>query len=274
MAQISTSLGDNSSDRVSRLTVSRTQRIRQDEERAHLITLRLRFAHVSLRISPKANRMRRKPCSSVSLSGEKQTEGVDDRILISRFKQTKAAEPFEILFERYGKRLYCVAYDIYRNTDLAEDCVQETFRRAIQQIDRFGEGEGEHNFWAWLATIARDFCLSDLRRRQTQMKYVERSALADSRRTPISPEQKMMVSELVSFLRSLPEQYRTCYLLFFVEGCTYREITNITGYTQEQVKTYIQTARRRIHHRFRDASNPGEIARRSTVEFSIAARRF
>ena len=208
-----------------------------------------------------------------SLSGEKQTEGVDDRILISRFKQTKAAEPFEILFERYGRRLYCVAYDIYRNTELAEDCVQETFRRAIQQIDRFGEAEGEHNFWAWLATIAKDICLSELRRRQTQMKYVERSALADGRRTPISPEQKMMVSELVSFLRSLPEQYRTCYLLFFIEGCTYGEITNITGYTQEQVRTYIQTARRRIHRRFSHASNPADMARRSTVDFSIAAKR-
>ena len=108
--------------------------------------------------------------SSVPLSGETQRAGVDDRILISRFKQTKAAQPFEILFERYGKRLYCVAYAIYRDTDLAEDCVQETFRRAIQQIDRFGEGEGEHNFWAWLVTIARDVCLSELRRRQTQMK--------------------------------------------------------------------------------------------------------
>src|SRR5215471_14896731 len=206
------------------------------------------------------------------LSGEKQTEGVDDRILIRRFKQTKAAEPFEILFERYGRRLYCVAYDIYRNTELAEDCVQETFRRAIQQIDRFGEAEGEHNFWAWLVKIAKDICLAELRRRQTQMKYVERSALADGRRTPISPEQKMMVSELVSFLRSLPEQYRTCYLLFFVEGCTYREITNVTGYTQEQVKTYIQTARRHIQRRFSYASNPADMARRSTVDFSIAAK--
>src|SRR5262245_29463497 len=207
--------------------------------------------------------------STVPLSGEKK-EGMDDRILVSRFKQTRAAQAFEILFDRYGKRLYCVACDIYRNTDLAEDCVQEAFRRAIQHIDRFGEGEGDHNFWAWLVTIARDVCLSELRRRQTQMKYLERSALADGRRTPISPEQKMMVSELVSFLRSLPEQYRTCYLLFFVEGCTYREIKNITGYTQEQVKTYIQTTRRRIHRRFSHASNPADMARRSTVDFSIA----
>ena len=54
----------------------------------------------------------------------------------------------------------------------------------------------------------------------------------------------------------MPEQYRICYLLLFVEGCTYREITIITGYTQEQVKTFSQTARRRIHRRFSDAPNP------------------
>src|SRR6266699_1841628 len=193
---------------------------------------------------------------SVPLSDGKHTEAADDRILVSRFKQTKAAEPFEILFDRYGKRLYCVAYNVYRNADLAEDCVQESFRRAIQQIDRFGEGEGEHNFWAWLVTIARDVCLSELRRRQTQTKYVKRAARGERTRTSISAEQRMMISELISLLRSLPDQNRICYLLLFVEGCTYREITIITGYTQEQVKTFIQTARRRIHRRFSDAPNP------------------
>src|SRR6266566_3084344 len=139
---------------------------------------------------------------SVPLSDGKHAEAADDRTLVSRFKQTKAAQPFEILFDRYGKRLYSVAYKIYGN--VAEDCVQECFRRAIQQIDRFGEGEGEHNFWAWLVTIARDVCLSELRRRQTQTKYLNRAARVERTRTSISAEPRMMISEPISLLRSCP----------------------------------------------------------------------
>src|SRR6266700_4206535 len=113
----------------------------------------------------------------LSVSVLSTDDGQDDRALVAEFKRTRAAGPFEILFDRYGKRLYGVAWQLYRNADLAEECVQETFRCAIQQIHRFGEGDREHNFWAWLSTIARDLCISDLRRRRTRMKHAERTVL-------------------------------------------------------------------------------------------------
>ena len=186
----------------------------------------------------------------VFLDEENEFSASDDAALVREFKQTGSTDSFESLFRRYGKRLYCVAWKIYRNAELAEDCVQETFRRAMQAIDSFGEAVGEHNFWAWLVTIAKGVCLSDLRRRQTQKKYAEHLALTGNQRQPISPEQRLMIMELISVLRSLPEQYRICYLLLLVEGCTYQEIASITGYRPEQVKTYVQTARRRIERQF------------------------
>jgi RNA polymerase sigma-70 factor (ECF subfamily) len=148
-----------------------------------------------------------------------------------------------------------VAWQIYHNADLAEDCVQETFRRAIQQIDRFGEGEREHNFWAWLATIAKDVCLSDLRRRRTRMKHAERSAMARTSRAPMQ-DQQIMISELLSLIRVLPPRYRECFLLLFAEGCTYEEIAVITGYTRGQVRAFVQTARRHVRRKFDPASSP------------------
>src|SRR3954471_2094036 len=136
-------------------------------------------------------------------------DGRDDRLLVAQFKRTGEAAAFEVLFERYGKRLYGVAWQICHNSDLAEDCVQETFRRAIQQIDRFGEGEREHNFWAWLATIAKDVCLSDLRRRRTRMKHAERTAMARTSRAPMQ-DQQIMISEMLTLIRALPRRYREC----------------------------------------------------------------
>src|SRR5258708_6084423 len=117
----------------------------------------------------------------------------DDRTLVSEFKRTGAPWPFEVLFDRYAKRVYSIAWKLYRNADQAEDCVQETFRRAIQQIHRFGEDDREHNFWAWLVTIARDVCLSELRRRQTRAKYAQRKAWIESPRAPITQDQLAMI---------------------------------------------------------------------------------
>jgi RNA polymerase sigma-70 factor, ECF subfamily len=197
-------------------------------------------------------------------------DGPDDGTLVAEFKRTGAAANFEILFNRYGKRLYGVAWRLYRNADLAEECVQETFRRAIQQIGLFGEGDREHNFWAWLATIARDVCLSDLRRNRTRMKLVEQTARAGAPRPPISQDQRLMISELLDLIRTLPRRYRVCFLLLFVEGCTYEEIAAITGYTREQVRAFVQTARRHVRRRFGlPAVGPQSVSRpRAAVNFA------
>src|SRR5215475_2608336 len=131
--------------------------------------------------------------TKICLSDSAESE---DRILVAEFRRTRAAEAFETLFERYGKRLYCFAYSFHRRVDLAEDCVQETFRRAIQQIDRFGEKNCEWNFWAWLVTIARDVCLSEWRREQTRMKYAQATASVETTRAALTAEQQVMISEV------------------------------------------------------------------------------
>jgi DNA-directed RNA polymerase specialized sigma24 family protein len=59
-----------------------------------------------------------------------------------------------------------------------------------------------------------------------------------------------MLSELQDELGRLAPEHRSCYLLFYVEGYTYKEIMKLTGYSYEQVKTYIQTARRHVERKF------------------------
>jgi RNA polymerase sigma-70 factor, ECF subfamily len=196
----------------------------------------------------------------------------DDRMLVAEFRQTHAAEAFEALFERYGKRLYCFAYSFHRRVDLAEDCVQETFRRAIQQIDRFGEKNCEWNFWAWLVTIARDVCLSEWRRGQTRMKYAQATASVEMTRAALTPEQQVMISEVRKMIRGLPYQWRACYLLFFVEGYTYKEVSRITGYKEKTVKTSIQTAKRHIDRAFRQPSGSKESIKQAPSTSSEVRR--
>jgi RNA polymerase sigma-70 factor, ECF subfamily len=182
--------------------------------------------------------------------------GQDDRTLVSDFKRTGSPRSFEVLFDRYAKRLHAIACRLYRNADLAEECVQETFRRAIQQIHRFGEDDRDHDFWAWLVTIAKDVYLSELRHKNARAKYVQSKASMEVLKTPITQDQQAMISELLYFIRALPREYRVCYLLLFVNGCTYEEITKITGYTYGQVRTFIQSARRHVDRKFKKRAVP------------------
>jgi RNA polymerase sigma-70 factor, ECF subfamily len=85
-----------------------------------------------------------------------------------------------------------------RDVDDAEDAVQETFRRAVQQ-----GGELHADPLPWLITVAKRVCLDELRRRRSGREALERSALlspADSAPTDAEPE-RVVVGHL--FVREL-----------------------------------------------------------------------
>ncbi|AGA78181.1 RNA polymerase sigma factor [Echinicola vietnamensis] len=51
---------------------------------------------------------------------------ISDHQLLSRLKQGDNAA-FHVIFDRYWKRLYAYAYNVYRDEGVCEDCVQEIF---------------------------------------------------------------------------------------------------------------------------------------------------
>ena len=64
---------------------------------------------------------------------------LDDLNAVEAFKRSRDGACIAVLFDRYSKRLYGVAHAICRDHARAEDCVQETFRRGMEEIDRFDE---------------------------------------------------------------------------------------------------------------------------------------
>lgn len=174
----------------------------------------------------------------------------DDWALLREFRQSGAPECLGILFDRYSERLYARAYAICHDSSLAEDCVQETFRRVIEKVDKIQE-ISKADLWGWLATIIRRVFLDEIRRTQREQAAISSRRRPD--RCPPIQESRALLAELNSELARLAPEYSLCYILFQLEGCSYKEIAVLTGYTYAQVKTRIQTARRQISRRFRPA---------------------
>jgi DNA-directed RNA polymerase specialized sigma24 family protein len=117
----------------------------------------------------------------------------DDRTAVEAFKRSRDGAGFGVLFDRYSKRFYGLAHAICRNHARSEDFVQETFRRAIEEIDRFDEGDRKSNFWAWMVTIAeRQAIISELREARSRNpsllspvhRWVQRSGNRRTHRLP------------------------------------------------------------------------------------------
>ena len=79
----------------------------------------------------------------------KLNNALDQNILISKCKKGDSKAQY-ILFQKYVKQMYNVAFRITGNTFEAEDAVQESFIKAFLKI---GSYKGDATFGAWLRRI-------------------------------------------------------------------------------------------------------------------------
>jgi RNA polymerase sigma-70 factor, ECF subfamily len=114
------------------------------------------------------------------------------------------------------------------NADEAEDAVQETFLKAIQNLGSF---RGDSELKTWLVRIALNVCYSARRRPLIESLQEEFIALT----TP-SPERQVVRQALLEeALSTLSVTRRAAYLLK-IEGWSLKEIGLAQGWSEPRVK--------------------------------------
>jgi RNA polymerase sigma-70 factor (ECF subfamily) len=170
-----------------------------------------------------------------------------DEEVVERVKRGETAL-FEVLMRRYNQRLYRVTRSILGNDGEAEDVTQDAYVRSYMHLDQF---DGRAKFSTWLTKIAVHEALARLRNRQ---RLVEIDAASDSMEVRMnlefkgpSPEQEVLTHTMRIVLEaavdSLPETYRSVFMLREVEGMTTAETAECLELSQESVKVRLHRAR-------------------------------
>lgn len=123
--------------------------------------------------------------------------------------------------------LFRVAVWLVRNTEEAEDLVQETFSQALQSFHRYELGT---NCKAWLTTIMYNVN-SKRRRKLGRMKLVADTEEMIAETVPFEPPvpQRVTDEDVLHALKQVPENFREIIILADVEDFAYREIAEILG---------------------------------------------
>ena len=150
-------------------------------------------------------------------------------------------------------KLFRLALRITLDHAEAEDVVQETI---IKVWNRREEWDQIENIEAFCLTVCRNLAV-DKTRRQTLLSLDTASAntiASPSLLTP-HPEEQAVQRDRIRLVRrlidSLPEKQRSCMQLRDVEEKSYRDIAQILGISEEQVKVNIFRARQSIRDRLK-----------------------
>jgi len=136
---------------------------------------------------------------------------------------------------------------LLRDPHEAEEAVQEAFLRAIRHFDSLRGADGR----AWLLSIVRNTCFTQLRRRRSGGEKVE---FDEEIHTPdedgSGPEadlaSAMTAASVRAGLDQLAAEYREVLVLRELEGLAYKEIAHVVGVPIGTVMSRLARARKQL----------------------------
>jgi RNA polymerase sigma-70 factor, ECF subfamily len=196
-------------------------------------------------------------------------DGVPDSLVDREHSPAGEHDPFTSEALELLNALYGMALRLTRDTDRAQDLVQDTYLKAFRARQRFAAGT---NLKAWLFTILqntwrnrrRDFARA---RVEFDSQVVEEATdAASGPLTPLaeSPETLLLRAtfntELKTALEALPEAFREAVWLRDVEELSYQEIADVLSIPIGTVMSRIARGRKQLHHLLVSLQKPQELS--------------
>ncbi|MGD0309854.1 MAG: sigma-70 family RNA polymerase sigma factor [Acidobacteriota bacterium] len=203
------------------------------------------------------------PMDGLDLSLQQPIPHTDNSLVREFIAGNDAA--FTLLVTKYKDALTNYLNMMVGNYDVAADLAQETFLRVYRNIRRYSN---IYQFSTWLYRIATNLAIDEMRyrKRRGQVFY---NNVWDSSRTNESERPEMQISDvrrgprdeflrkessqlLGDAIRSLPEKYRTAFIMKEIQELPYETIAQVLKCSPGTIKSRLHRARellqRKLEH--------------------------
>ena len=170
---------------------------------------------------------------------------LSDQELLTKFHADHNNEWLGILLQRYTLLLLGVCMKYLKNEEEAKDSVQQVFLKAIQELHKYKV----EFFKSWLYMVAKNHCLMKLREKQGKIPTeLDSQAIAAPEETDRKKleETDHTLDLMENALQELNKEQQQCVTLFYLQKKSYSQISEATGFTLLQVKSYIQNGKRNL----------------------------
>lgn len=165
---------------------------------------------------------------------------------------------FQILFKRYERKVYAVAYGFLRNQEDALDVTQEAFIKVHRYLPKF---EGQSSFYTWLYRIVANLCIDHLRRagRKKDVEFDDKlrhdgESDASANRLPAASlgdpskavRNKEILDAVETSLGELSEKHRMVIVMRELQGLSYAEMATAMNCSKGTIMSRLFHARRNM----------------------------
>jgi len=175
----------------------------------------------------------------------KPKKDIDDDALLRRYRDTGDLAVLGELYEAHAEMVYYVCMRYLKDSESSKDAVMQIFEELIHKVNK----QEIQRFGSWLYVLSRNHCLMQLRagknRHQVSIDEFVEFPLA-VHPDDEADEKEQQLTALERCMERLPEKQKRSVDLFFLNEKCYKEITELTGYSLKEVKSYIQNGKRNL----------------------------
>ena len=173
-----------------------------------------------------------------------------DNELITEYKNTKNNVFVGILYKRYSHLVLGLSLKYLKDEDEAKDAVMQVFEKLLTDLLKFNIDY----FKSWLYTFSKNHCLMIIRTKQSKLKKeIDMQIHADyfmETESTLHPnkevEKELQYNSLEKAIDELSADQKKCIELFYLKEKSYNEIVELTGYSINEVKSFIQNGKRNL----------------------------
>jgi len=174
-------------------------------------------------------------------AGGAVSNGVSDEALLERLARGTDELALSELYDRYQGLMYGLALRITRDTQLAQDAVQEAFVGVWRNASRYSGSKASVR--TWILSICHHRAIDVIRRRRATAAIPEDAAPGDAFTTPdVWPDVVRAVdaAAIRVAMGALPQPQRQAIEMAYFDGLTQTEIADKTGAPLGTVKSRVR----------------------------------
>ena len=131
---------------------------------------------------------------------------------------------YKSIYQAYAPYVYVINKNYISNQEERQDMLQEVFAQIFSSIHRFDFNRG--SFKSWISKITSNRCAVHLRSRN-RMHIVYSMEEVEEGYESLNFLENLNRADLERLLVSMPEGYRTVFLLNVIDGYSHQEISEL-----------------------------------------------
>ncbi|MEL6359395.1 MAG: sigma-70 family RNA polymerase sigma factor [Bacteroidota bacterium] len=165
-----------------------------------------------------------------------------DRELLLAYRSSGDGQALAELYKRYAHLVLGLCLDYLKDREAARDATMDIFEKVAIKLK---QTEVEY-FKSWLFAVSKNHCLDCLRKQSkaAPLEFSEEIFVESEAEARLDENQRL--EALREGLHQLKAHQRSCVVAFYLQGQTYEQVAEKTGFSLKEVKSYLQNGRRNL----------------------------